>query len=258
MIAPKVDPIGVADVERLVAWGFDYVELSLAHLMELDDRAFEEVRRRVEGSGLPCEACNNFFPGSVRLTGPQADPARALDYAAAALSRAAAIGARVVVFGSSVAKNVPPGFPHDEARAQIVALLRHVGPLAAARGITIAIEALNRLESNIVNLLGDAVRLAGEVDHPSVRVLIDSYHYLMEREAPGEITAAAPLAHHVHVARGASRGFPIVWDAGLPEFFATLRSAGYDGRCSIEAYTDSLADDAPRALALLRKHVGVG
>ena len=37
----------------------------------------------VERSGLRCEACNNFFPPQVRLTGPAADLPAALEYAEA-------------------------------------------------------------------------------------------------------------------------------------------------------------------------------
>ena len=89
MIAPDRDPLGIESVEAMAAAGFDYIELSLAHLAALDDGAFQRVVDRVARSGIRCEACNNFFPPHVRLTGPEADLDAAVDYATRAMGRAA-------------------------------------------------------------------------------------------------------------------------------------------------------------------------
>ena len=131
MIAPSADRIGIDAVETMASLGFDYVELSLADLMALPQEGFDHLAGRLERSGIPCEACNNFFPAHVRLTGETADPDIALDYARRALARAARLGARVVVFGSSGAKNVPEGFPHEAAWRQIVAAVQGRAEAAA-------------------------------------------------------------------------------------------------------------------------------
>jgi D-psicose/D-tagatose/L-ribulose 3-epimerase len=253
MISPVDDPGGLAQTELIAEAGFDYVELSLSHVTALGGAAFESLVRRVAQSGLQCEACNNFFPASVRLTGPDADLAAATEYAEHAIARAATLGAGVIVFGSSAARNVPDGFPRDLAWRQLVELLRSAGAFAERHGIEIWIEALNRPESNIVNDLPDAVRLSDEVSHPRVGVLIDSYHLLMEGESIDVLKDMGDHARHVHVAAGRDRRFPLRWDAELPGFFEGLRDIGYTGRCSIEAYTDSFAQDAKAALAMLRR-----
>jgi D-psicose/D-tagatose/L-ribulose 3-epimerase len=253
MIAPATDPIGIEVIETMAELGFDYIELSLAHLAALEEGLCLEVGRRVERSGLRCEACNNFFPAAVRLTGADARLDAALEYADRALDRAAALGARVVVFGSSGAKNVPAGFDHPTAWRQIVGLLRRLGPMAASRGLTIAIEPLNKLESNIVNLAAEGLRLAAEVAHPQVGLLIDYYHLAMEREDPAILVEAGPVLRHLHLARADGRRFPRELEsAGMAAFFDTIRSIRYTGRCSIEAYTDDFATDARQAIAFLR------
>jgi D-psicose/D-tagatose/L-ribulose 3-epimerase len=256
LIAPAADAIGVGVIDELAATGYDYVELSLADIAALSGPAFEDLARRVEGSGLRSEACNNFFPATVRLTGPEARLAVALDYASRALERAARLGARVIVFGSSGAKNVPPGFSHDTAWRQIVNLLQHLGPFAARHDVTIAIEPINRLESNIVNRVAEGIRLFREVNHPHVRLLVDFYHLTLEGEDPAILLEAADAIRHVHVARVEGRTFPVAWDAAFERFFDHLRRAGYAGRCSIEAVTADFPSDAPRALATLRAGLG--
>jgi D-psicose/D-tagatose/L-ribulose 3-epimerase len=252
MIAPDSDPIGIETVETLAALGFDYVELSLAHVTALSDGDFHALSARLEDSGLVCEACNNFFPATVRVTGSEASLPAARDYAAHAMERAAGLGARIIVFGSSGAKNVPPGFAHDEAWSQIVELLGHLGPMAKAHGITIAIEPISRMESNIVNTAADGLILMHEVNHPNIRLLIDFYHLRMENESPAILLEAGESLRHVHFARLQERGFPIKPEADFAPFFDALHHIGYRGRCSIEGYTKDFTAEARHALHMLR------
>ncbi len=254
MIAPASDPIGIDVAESLARFGFDYIELSLAPIAAMPEAAFEQMRQRLNGAGIRCEACNNFFPPQARLTGGEARLPAAVEYAKQAMDRVAALGGRIIVFGSSGARNVPPGYPRDAAWNQLVVLLQHLGPLAAARQITIVIEPLNQQESNIINRAAEGLQLAREVDHPNVQLLIDYYHLRVESEDPDVILTAGPALRHVHLAQIAGRVFPVAECAeDWAGFFGRLRRAGYTGRCSVEGYTGDFAADAPRALRLLRR-----
>jgi sugar phosphate isomerase/epimerase len=256
MIAPEADPVGAGVIEEMAGLGFDYIELSLAHIAKLSGTEFSRLAGRIERSGLRCEACNNFFPAEIRLTGPEADPAAALEYAAHAMGRAARLDARVIVFGSSGAKNVPPGFPRDQAWGQIAALLERLAPEAERHRLTIAIEPISRGESNIVNLAAEGLRLAREVARPAVQLLVDYYHLMTEGEDPAILMEAGGALHHVHLARAEGRAFPTAPEPALLRFFDCLRAVGYSGRCSIEARTADFSSDARRALEVLRAAAG--
>jgi len=255
MITPETDPLGASIVEEAARSGFDYVELSLRDIMNLPEADWRDLRALLDHAGLPCEACNNFFPPHLRLTGPPADLRAALEYGRSALERAAGIGARLVVFGSSGARNVPEGYDMDSALAQLAGLLAGLGPCAAELGIVIAVEPLRRLESNIINRLEEALRLVDGVGHPSIRVLVDSYHLQAEAEDPAVIALAGAAVRHVHVAEGEGRRFPS-GPGALRPLFAELKRIGYDGRCSIEAYTEDFSTDARRALGFLKELAG--
>jgi len=255
MIAPETDPLGASIVEEAARLGFDYLELSLRDIMSLPEADRRDLRARLDHAGLPCEACNNFFPAHIRLTGPQADLRAALEYGRRALERAAGLGARVVVFGSSGARNVPEGYDMDSARDQLAGLLAALGPHAAALGVVIAVEPLRRQESNIINRLDEALRLVEELGHSSVGVLVDSYHLEAEAENSAVIALAGAAVRHVHVAEGKGRRFPSS-PGGLGPLFAELKRIGYDGRCSIEAYTEDFSTDARRALGFLKEPAG--
>ena len=253
MIAPTTDPVGIEIVDELALLGFDYIELSLRDLVALPEAALARLVDRLERAGLACEACNNFFPPEIRLTGPAADLASALHYARTALAIASRLGVAVVVFGSSGARNVPMGFSFDAAWVQLRALLAALGPIAAEHGITLAIEHLNRGESNILNTVGESWRMVRETAHPHVRLLVDAYHLRQENENPHILAEAAPAIAHVHIAQGANRVFPLGRDAMLADFFARLRATGYTQRCSIEAFTRDFPSDASRAITLCRE-----
>ncbi len=252
MISPHQDPLGVEIVEELAASGFDYLELSLRDMAALAEPDMAKLQRRIEAAGIRCEACNNFFPATVRLTGPEASLPRAMEFATRALERAAQLGVSIVVFGSADAKNVPPGYPYAVAWRQIVELLQALGPVAGKLGITIVIEPLNRRESNIVCTAAEGLKLAREVAHPNIQLLIDYYHLRLENESPGIILEAANAIRHVHFGEPAGRVFPLKANPEHEAFFAHLRQTGYNGRCSIEAYTRDFSSDAKRALAVLK------
>jgi sugar phosphate isomerase/epimerase len=253
MIAPAADPIGIEIVETLAALGYDYIELSLRDLVALCPAALDALATRLQRAGLACEACNNFFPPEIRLTGPAADFSSALRYAERAFAVASRLGVRTIVFGSSGARNLPAGFPVDAGWAQLRTLLGALGPLAETHGLTLVLEPLNQGEANILHTVAEGWRLAQEVAHPRVRLLADSFHVLLENEDPAILISAAATLGHIHVAEGAARVFPSGGDASLRHFFAALLASGYTGRVSIEALTRDFPADAAQALRICRE-----
>jgi sugar phosphate isomerase/epimerase len=231
---------------------FDFIELPMAPLMALSPADRDAAVRTVAASKIPCEACNVYFSASLRLTGPAADPERALSYAAESLTLARRLGAQVVVFGSAKARNVPVGFPRERAWDQLVSFARRFADLAAEHGIVVAMEHLNRGESDILTSFSENVRFVREVDRPSVRALVDLYHVALEKEPHENILQGSGLLAHVHLARLTGRTWPVEATPELKSFFAALDGAGYEGRVSIESYSDDLRADCARALKVLR------
>lgn len=253
MVATQPDGTGVEVIEQARAIGYDYLELSLAHLAALSPAAFDTLRARVEAAGLPVEACNNFFPRAVPLTGAAVDWPQVRRYTQLAVNRAAELGVRVIVFGSSAAKNVPAGFPMYRAWQQIVTALNLVADEVGRKGIEIAIEPLNRQESNIVNSVAEGLALMHRVKRAEVRMLADYYHMAVEKEDPAILRQVGVDLRHVHFARLEGRAFPNEIEPGYAAFFGMLKAIGYDGRVSIEAFSNHFQADAVQALDVLRR-----
>ncbi len=258
MNATGSDGTGIEAIEKIAAIGYDYVELPLAEMAALPEEEFQALVLRVRAAGIPCESCNNFFPKTMRLTGETADHAGALKYTEAALTRAETLGAKVVVFGSGGAKNVPEGFPLEEGFRQVVSLLKGIAPLAEKHGITIAIEPLRKAECNLINTFYEGCRLAEAVNHPAVRVLVDYYHFMTEREPVAHLHAeGGEYLRHTHFARVEGRSFPrsAGEDAFYLPYFDVLRAIGYDARVSLEAYSPNLETEAPAALDFFKSNL---
>jgi D-psicose/D-tagatose/L-ribulose 3-epimerase len=254
MVAHCSDGTGIEHLEKLQEFGYDYIELPLAQIMDLTEDQFQRLLDRLEASDIKCEACNNFFPARIRLTGPEVNYGKVKDYIRTALDRLVALGVKIVVFGSSGAKNVPPGFSGDVAWEQLVLVLREIDRFAKPRGITVVIEPLNRMESNIVILTAEGLQLVRDVQRESINLLVDYYHLMMEKEDLGILLSAGQYIKHIHFANPEGRVFPHDIDGNdYPAFFTKLKQIGYHGRISVEAYTKDFSNDAAKSLALLKE-----
>ena len=125
--------------------------------------------------------------------------------------------------------------------------------MAAKNGISIAMEALNRSESDILCSFSELIRFVREVDRPGIRALLDSYHLGMEKESAEAILQGRGLLIHTHVARLAGRSWPLLPSPDLRAVFSALSSIGYDAGMSVEGYTDTLEEQCHATLAMLRK-----
>lgn len=250
MNSTQPDGTGIEWIETLAKCGFDYVEMPTAQMTALDDQAFAALKARIEAAGIPCETSNNFFPTTLRLTGPDVDMEAVMDYVERATTRAESLGIQYMVFGSGPAKMVPEGFPKEEAYRQLVALLKTIGPVARKHGITIAIEPLRQAECNIINTFAEGVQLARDVNDPNVKVLVDFYHLSVEKEPPEHLLdGGREYLCHVHFANPEGRVFPVSGDeADYKPFIEALKAVGYDQRVSCEAYCpNGFEQDAPVA-----------
>jgi sugar phosphate isomerase/epimerase len=235
------------------AAGFDFVECPVVSLQaEQDDLTFAPIRVLYQQAPLPTPAFNIFLPGDLKVVGPTVDQARVARYVERALARASQLGARLIVFGSGRARNVPDDFSRATANAQLVEFLTLTGPIAQAQGITIAIEPLNRRESNILNSVAEAVTLAQAVNHPQIRVLADFYHMDEEEEPLTEVVRHQAWLAHIHVA-DTERRAPGTGHYPYATFVEQLRQAGYQGRISVECRWDDFATEAGPAVQFLHR-----
>ena len=219
---------GIEDASTVLGAGFDYVELGANSLSDDAGRY----------AGLPVEATNLFFAGSIRLFGHDATPY--LDVARQTVDRAAAIGVQTMVIGSGASRKAPDGVDLEVAEREFLLIAAAITHHAKQYGITIAPESLNREETNIGNDLGC---LARGLKFAGVGYTADSYHVLYEWHAEHPTEAFPSKEHwedqipfaptHVHIA-DLPRFAPKPDDPMVQGFAGRLLELGYDGRVSLE------------------------
>ena len=244
---------GESRLSRLAALGFDYAELPLAAVAALPEEEFERLKDVFNRGALKSEAFNVFLPGDLRITGEGVDPERLRDYGRRGAARARALGGEVIVLGSAGARNLPGGWTRERGCEQLREALAVLSDAVQPYEVTIALEPLNRRESNIVNSVAEALEVVKAVNRPNVRVLADYYHMAVEEEAAEVLAVAAGMLAHVHFANPYGRVYPVTYKSSYNSFFENLRAAGYDRRVSLECATADFERDAPVALNVLRR-----
>jgi len=247
----------LASIRKAAEFGYDYIESTMSALATAtaeDIAAFIETLKAVN---LTCPAVNGFFPGTIRLTGPDADFAAADEYMYKAFENTKLIGIEQLVFGSGGARKVPDGFSKEAATEQLIEFCsEHVAPIAAKYGLTVCLEELNTKECNIINTCAEAMNIVRAVNKPQITLLWDFYHTGMENESPESIAEYKGYITHAHIASPSNaRRYPKAGDGDdYAAFFGALRKAEYvNERVSIEASeSNGFINSSAEALALLK------
>ena len=232
----------------------DYVEWGVKSVMESEAR-WEQLREIVANAPLKPEAFNIFIPATHRITGPDADMEKALDYASEAMRRCRALGAHVIVLGSGGARRLPEGWAPTRGLDQFETFCRELGPRAAEHEITVTIEPLNHTEDNLVNSVAAGAAIVDAVSHRNIRLLADFYHMFHDDEAVEDVAKVGDRLKHAHLADlgRVAPGFADDGEADFVGFFRALNAANYDERCSFEGRTTDLAAQAKPIIAHMKQ-----
>lgn len=203
------------------------------------DEVFEKNLAKLAASPLPILACNGFIrAANMHCVGPDTNHDLILNWTDITCRRLKKAGGKFIVFGSSGARKVPAGWPVEKANEQFVALLKKMGPLAEAQGVTITVEQLRVEECNFINHIGEGAALIRAAGHPNIRLLADLYHMACGGDTPADLKAAMDVVVHVEIAEKKGRSIPGIAGDDFRPYFHVLRECGYKGVLNIEAKWD--------------------
>jgi D-psicose/D-tagatose/L-ribulose 3-epimerase len=139
--------------------------------------------------------------------------------------------------------------PDEERRTRYAELRDGLAPVAehaAAAGIRIGLEPLNRYETSLLNTVDQALdALDGMPD--TVGIALDIYHMnIEETDVAAAVRRAGPRLVHVQVCAN-DRGAPGADHLDWQGFLAALEDTGYDGPLVIESFTAENATIATAA-----------
>ena len=238
-------------LDKAKSMGFDFVEIPIEGERDIDYAKAAEAYVR---TGLKCSVC--------AVMGPDRDPAHeeeakqkgGIDYLKHLVDAAVTMKASMVAgpLYASVGRQwqaTPEQRKRDLERC--ARNLKQVARYAEDKGVTLAIEPLNRFETSFINIVEQAVELVNMIDSPRMRIMIDTFHANIEEKSIGKaIETAGRLLVHVH-ANENDRGAPGTGHVAWSEAAAALKKVKFDGALVIESFTTEVKEIA-RAAAVWR------
>ena len=219
------------------AWGFDSVEIAVEHESDIDP---VYIKSELDKHGLVCGTlCGAFGPGRD-LRGSQEEQEASLAYIQQLVDIMVTLGASTLVGPVYSAVGRAEFVPEPERAAQwrlVVEHLKQACRYAERQGKEIAIEPLNRFETDFINTCGQALRMVEDVGSPALSVLLDTFHMNIEEKNPARaILQADQKLGHFH-ACGCDRGTPGNDHIEWASIAAALKKIGYQKHVVIESFT---------------------
>ncbi|MYG28294.1 MAG: sugar phosphate isomerase/epimerase and 4-hydroxyphenylpyruvate domain-containing protein, partial [Boseongicola sp. SB0677_bin_26] len=234
----------------IAAAGFDGVEIFeqdfIAH-----DSGPSDVGQMVRDHGLEIMLFQPFrdFEGL-----PEPDRTRAFERAKRKFDVMRELGTDLMLICSSVHPKALGGI--DRAADDLNAL----GDVAAEHGLRVGYEAL--AWGTHVNDHRDAWEIVRRADHPSIGLIVDSFHTLGRklspesvRRIPGDKIFFVQLADAPRIEMDLLywsrhfRNMPGEGDLDVRAFMQAVAATGYDGPISLEIFNDQFRGASPRAIA---------
>lgn len=208
---PQLGIVYRLDQDSLVyASGFRLIGESVGRILSpsIAEEQFQQNIFRIKNAKCKVFLCNVFFPGSIKIAGPEVNENRVLSYADTILSRAKKAGVSCIVLGSGGPRRIPDGYDSVKARADFVILCKKLAIVAGKYGVMIALEGLQSSETNFLNTVKSAAAIVRAVNHPNFRLNADIFHMMRENESPQSIIDAADVLGHCEIAEKQTRSMP--------------------------------------------------
>lgn len=233
-------------------WGFDAVEIAIDDPAGYDPKL---IRAALDENGLVCNTVCGAFGPDRDLRGTPEQQQTSLGYLMTMLDQMEVLGAKILAGPAYSAVGRAEAVPPKEYRRQWKTVVKHLKTLsrqAEKKGMRIAIEPLNRFETDFLNTVDQALALIEDVGSPAIGVHHDTFHLnIEEKDQARAIRRASKRLFHVH-ACGCDRGTPGKDHIDWPGIAAALKAVKYDGDVTIESFTQDVKVIA-RAAAIWRQ-----
>ena len=231
--------------------GFEVLEICIENPTRVSAPV---IRSAVEEAGVGLSVCGAFGPerdishedSELRQSG--------IDYLKFCVDLAAEVGSPNVVgpmYSATGKTRLLSDNEREQQRNWAARSLREVGFYAGERGVDLAIEPLNRFETDFVNVVEQGLDLCERIGLENVGLLLDTFHMnIEEKSIPDAIRTAGSHLFHFHACEN-DRGVPGLGHIEWEETFSALEDVGYDDMVVIESFTPEIKEIA-RAVSMWR------
>lgn len=229
-------------LEKVKEMGFDAVEIPVEYpeLIEL-----AETKKVLDDLGLEVVVCGAFGPSRDLTHEDRSVHENCFQYIHECFEICNAWNADFLVGPMYAAVGKARMLSPENRKKEwelAVKNLRKVCEMAGETGLSIAIEPLNRFETDLVNTAADVMRLVKDINHPSAKVILDSFHMTIEeRNLKEAFENVGDQLIHVQVSEN-YRGTPGTGLTPWEDLRDGINAIGYEGVISIESFTPELKE----------------
>ncbi|PFP24452.1 sugar phosphate isomerase [Bacillus sp. AFS073361] len=218
-------------IKRLKKYGYQGVELA-GEPYTID---IEETKELLSKYELECSSICGIFTPERDLSSPNNEiRKKAVEYVKRSVDLAKTLHASTLIVVPTCVGKLSPETTLEEEWNNAIQSVKEAGLYAKEQGITIAIEALNRYETYLVNNLTLALRFVEEVNVEGVGVMADLFHMsIEERDMRDSIMKISRYLAHVHIADN-TREAAGLGQTNFAPVISLLKELGYKGYITME------------------------
>jgi sugar phosphate isomerase/epimerase len=240
--------------------GYDGVEIAPYTLAdsvtEIPPKRRKAIRRAAEENGVEIVGLHWLLakPEGLYINHPdEIIRIKTQEYIEALIHFCADIGGKILVHGSPHQRTVQEGWDLQESWNFAKETFKVCLKAAQKRNVLYCIEPLAHVNTNFINTVAEAIRLAKEIRHPNFKMVFDCRSASIQEKSASEALLRAldsGYLRHVHVndANGRGPGF------GETDFIPILKNLvknGYRNYISVEVF-----DFSPDPLTVASRSVG--
>ena len=224
-------------IAKVKQMGFDVLEVALDDASLIDAKL---LRKMTEDNGLSVTVCGAFGPTRDISSDDPAIRKNGADYIRQSIGFAEEVGSTLFsgpVYSAVGKTRLVPEAQKKQEWAWCVENLRALGKVASDAGITVGVEPLNRFETDMINLVEQAVALVRDIGSPVYKIHVDTFHSnIEEKSIPDAIRKLGKgMLGHFHACEN-DRGIPGTGHQDWVGIRDALREVEYDGAAVIEIF----------------------
>ena len=227
-------------VGHAASLGAEVFEVAVEQTALVDGNA---LRAELDRHGLSAVVCGAFGPERDVGSANRAVAVGTMAYVVDLMDLAVTLGATVVcgpIYGSvGLARRLSP----HERRAELdrtTGSLRELASEAEARSVVLALETLNRFETDRLNVVEQGLRLLDDVGSTAIGLHLDTFHmHLEEKDSAAAIRLTGDRLYHFHACEN-DRGVPGTGQVAWRPVIEALIDIGYRRDIVIESFTPAV------------------
>ena len=235
-------------IPKVKQMGFDVLEVALEDASIIDAKL---LRKMTQDNGLAVTVCGAFGPTRDISSDDPAIRKNGADYISNSIRFAEEVGSALFsgpIYSAVGKTRLVSKEQKKQEWAWCVEALRRLAPVATDAGVTVGVEPLNRFETDMINLVEQAVSLVRDVGSPAYKIHIDTFHAnIEEKSIPEAIRKLGKgMLGHFHACEN-DRGSPGTGHQDWNGIRDALVEVEYDGAAVIESFTPGTVEIAKAA-----------